>query len=147
MFPANGAAPCPLDSRGRGLTIPSRRCLAGAPVKPPLMSNVKPLSQPPRLLDSCEGALMPRILAFIILLASPSVAFASDPSGLIGLLYGALALVFSVVFGITWILTRFISKRWLRTSIRMAVILFFWTPIPLGGAGYWWPAPFALLSI
>ena len=56
---------------------------------------------------------------------------------------GALAVVFVVVFGATWVLTRFVTARWLRLLIRVAVVCGFWTPVPLGGAGYWWPAAFA----
>src|SRR5216110_1878825 len=84
-----------------------------------------------------------RLPACVALLASPVVARASDPTELAVMLYGALAIVFAVVFSITWVLTSLISKHWLKVSIRVAVVFLFWTPVPIGGAGYWWPAPFA----
>ena len=63
------------------------------------------------------------------------------------MLYGALTVIFAIVFPVTWALTSLLSKRWLKISIRAAVICLFWTPVPLGDYGYWWPAPFALLEL
>lgn len=80
------------------------------------------------------------------LLSSPAIAHASDPAGLAVMLYGVLAVVFALVFLATWFLTKLISRRWLRIAIRVLVVCLFWTPVPIGDAGYWWPAPFALFA-
>ena len=86
--------------------------------------------------------LFPACFAF---LTTPGIAYASDFGGFFLFLYGLLAVVFAVSLMLTWAITNLISKRWIRVSIRIAVILLFWTPVPSGGNGDWLPLPLALL--
>jgi hypothetical protein len=104
---------------------------------PQLLRVTKRSDMPPKQMQT------PRLLVGLTVLASPASAYASDFTGLMLLLVGALAGMFVVVFALTWFATRLIAQRWLRLLIRVAVICAFWTPVKFGGAGYWWPAAFA----
>lgn len=110
-----------------------------------LNSGVRPVASHRRCSKGLNS-LPNRSFVFFSMLVSPTLAHASDPTELAIFLYAVLAVVFAIVFAITWLLTRRMSKQWLKISIRAAVVLLFWTPVPLGGAGYWWPVPFALFA-
>ena len=93
-----------------------------------------------------KKSLPENIALFFGLLGWPACAYASDPSGLIVMIYGAIFFAFLIVFPITWLVTRPLSPRWLKVLLRVAVICIFWTPVEIGGAGYRWPAPASLME-
>lgn len=80
----------------------------------------------------------------VVLLSMARPAYASDFRPMMIMFLGFIAIVFVVVFGVVWFLTRWVPQRWLRVLIRVAVIALFWTPIQESGAGYWWPLFFSL---
>jgi hypothetical protein len=85
-------------------------------------------------------------IAGMAALAIPSLASASDFSGLYFFLYGVILVVFAIVLTCTWGITNLFSNEWMKWSTRVAVILFFWTPVPSGPRGEWLPFALALYS-
>ncbi|MEQ7421134.1 hypothetical protein ABQE70_16485 [Xanthomonas campestris pv. campestris] len=80
------------------------------------------------------------------LFLQPLPALASDPTGMIVLLYGVLVAGLAITFFFAWLLTRSISAFWLKLLIRTAVVCAFLTPVQIGNAGYWWAAPFVVME-
>lgn len=79
-------------------------------------------------------------------LAIPSLASASDFGGFYFFLYGLLLVVFAITLTCVWAITNLVSNQWLKWLTRIAVILFFWTPVPSGPVGEWLPLALALYS-
>lgn len=85
-------------------------------------------------------------LLLAALFLQPLPALASDPTGLIVLLYGVLVAGLAITFFFTWLFTRSISTFWFKLLIRTAVVCAFLTPVQIGNAGYWWAAPFFVME-